>query len=735
MPAIRDRIRALWDPLRAKLAPAVNGMKTIGSGVTFIGDAGARNVIRLDGTSDPDADKLTRGIALATSAYAYTAIMYRATRLAEPPLDVVQETEDEGEIKIPDHELAMLLDEPSKDYDMGELQQLTETYRCVSGACLWVKETDNAGRPARWTPFSADEFEAFPADDRIYGRFKVTTRAGRTRTYDADEVVHFRDLNPNSWRKQLPKLEVALADLDTSHQVNRTVRNYLKRAMFPGGLVSPDPKWNPDEEAWKEWKNTIMAWHQGPAMAGKPLILQGGTTFSKAALALSELLPKEILDRIESTVGSVFGIPPVVLGWKVGLENSPWSQMSEARQMTYEETIEPRWRDVEKKMTRQLLEEEERMAGRSIRFDTSKVRAFTHDDKLRAGVAGSMRREWTRNERRIYTGMDPLEDGDDRGDEIEGGAGTGGLFGEGGGGIMGLFEESFDERQAEALTAGMRLVLDQAKLLSDPKAREWSYFDIGTKAAESTWTREVKKVLDAWKKETLRLFDRMVTEKAADGEVETKQEEEPDPDSIAAFLSALGEFLRTDGESAMESTTLPLIISTGEAGLRRAAAQVDLSFTVLEPGLADFAAEEAEFLAEAMGETTGQFVADTVQKQLDEGGLIADIRKALEKDKAFSRTRAQLTARTETTRAWNGAQTRGLSDWEDDQEEGVQVLKKWLDSGDIRVRAAHRAAGKKDPIPIDQPYDVDGKKLQHPSEPNCRCTQLFSIEDDSEEED
>lgn len=191
----------------------------------------------------------------------------------------------------------------------------------------------------------------------------------------------------------------------------------MKKAMFPGGIISPHHDWNPDDDEFDQFKAMIEQWHGGAGNAGQPLVLIGGATFSRSAFPLKELLPDEILDRIEATIASVFGIPPVVLGWLVGLRNSPWSQMAEARTMTYEDTIQPRWRDIEKRCSRQLLDPRDFAVGKRIKFDTSDVSGLQINVTQRAQVAASMRQEWTRDERRIYTGQEPI--GGELGDQIE----------------------------------------------------------------------------------------------------------------------------------------------------------------------------------------------------------------------------------------------------------------------------------------------------------------------------
>ena len=699
-----EQTKSLASWMRYMVKPAAPSMqlKTVGRGVQWVGNPDFRSIIRMDqGGVEPDADELTRGIALATSAYCYTAVMYRASKFSEPPLYIAQEQTEGGEVSLPNHDLVTLLDEPSPDFEMSELLALTEAYMLTTGACLWVKMRDTAGRVSRLQPFSGDEVRTESKDGRIYGKFKVLVSGGGWKDYLPEDVVWLRDINPNSWRSNLSKVDVALSQLDLGHQVNRTVRNFMRKAMFPGGIVSPDKDWDPEDDEWNAFKNTIEGWYGGPAAAGIPLVLQGGATFSRAAIPLKELLPTELLDRIEAVVGSVFGIAPVVMGWKVGLENSPWSQMSEARQSVYEETIIPRWNTTSRKLDRQMLSLDDRAAQIKIRFDLTDVAALRADDQARATVAQTMVDTWTRDERRAYTGQEPLGDDDPRGNEI--GA-------SGGGGLISLGQTSLGQ-MSEMESNFLAMYRGEAKQAGNI---EWAMFDVSTKAAESTWARAVEALLKDQERQILGLASRHL-----------RQEKSVDKDSIIEFVQALAEWMRKKGEKELSAGLFPLIHSTGAAGVKRAAAQIGLSFQVLEPGLLTYAKEEADFLASVMSETTGRKVAKIVQDRLSAGGLIADIRKDLQTSAAFSRGRAQLVARTETTRAWNGAQRRSLSEYERAQDETVRVTKSWLSSRDDRVRDEHADMDDGTKYRIDELYP---NGLMEPGEPNCRCTQTFDLE-------
>lgn len=174
-----------------------------------------------------------------------------------------------------------------------------------------------------------------------------------------------------------------------------------------------------------------------------------------------------------------------------------------------------------------------------------------------------------------------------------------------------------------------------------------------------------------------------------------------------------------------------MILSTGTRSVRFAASRLGLSFSVLEAGLLAYAAEESAFLASVMGETTAEKVVAAIQKGLEEGETVRGLIKRLRELPTFDNARAKMVARTETTRAWNGAQRRSLSDYQ--RSSGRVVMKTWLSSRDDRVREEH-AELDGEQQPIDSAF-TNG--LMEPGEPNCRCTLTYSLSDpiSSEEND
>ena len=83
--------------------------------------------------------------------------------------------------------------------------------------------------------------------------------------------------------------------------------------------------------------------------------------------------------------------------------------------------------------------------------------------------------------------------------------------------------------------------------------------------------------------------------------------------------------------------------------------------------------------------------------------------------------------------AINGAQNAGRMDRLHEAEEmGIEVKKKWLATLDNRTRDTHQALDGQEQ-PIDEPFVVDGMKIDYPGDPfappelvyNCRCTLTY----------
>lgn len=647
--------------------------------------------------------------AFAAAAYCYVAMKYRADKVSEAPLMVVQESDD-GEEWIQQHPLGPWLDAPSPDFDGGELVALTRMYRDMTGMALWVKNRNRGERTATITPFSAEEFEVRPADGRIYGRFIVQTSTG-PRSYGPDDVIFFRELNPTDWWHGLAPVDVALSLLNLGQEVTATAKNLLRNAVFPSVVIQTDKEWQPSPEEWEEFKAQLDE-HASLDNKGQPLAITGGGRATVVSAKIADLMPAELMDRIEATVASVFGVPAVVLQFLVGLKNSPWSQMEEARRMCYEDTIEPLWSKDEKVLTRQLLREFDEDPSHYIRFDRSRIRALQADDTKRSAVAAQMSIAWTVDEMRIYTGKEPLPEGDPRAEIIPGlqaapapGTATG--------------EDAVDDDGDRGASVSARRSRPSLKAATDPRDVAWTRFDATASAQEDAWLSAVSRQLQKDRRRILELADETFGRAKAGEAMRAELVRR-----LIAEIDAYAAFVRGDWLGLLT----PLIESTGRTATRTLSAELGIAWDVLTPGLDDYVQEHSAWLVTEINRTTRDAIASSLETGLRNGERIEQLRARIQgADAAFGTSRAELIARTETTMATNGAQRSSMSRYK--AESGQRVEKSWLSARDARVRDEHRALDDESWIDVDAAFP---NGLLQPGEPNCRCTTLYRIPEDDE---
>ena len=578
--SIRRRVARALVPAESKAIPS------LGAGVIdFHGPNGTADLLYFNGMGSVDAKAVRRETAFVVSAMCYAATHYRASNLAEAPLRVARKLED-GSFEFVPHELDPLLADPSEDYDMGETVQLTVTSLDIFAQSLWLKADDRIGRLGRLVPFAGNEFSVEAGDGRIYGRYRVPALRGVRDSFGPDEVVHFKYLSPYDRYRGVSPTDAALGWLNLGSEVEASVRRLMQNGMFPSIVISPHQEWRPDEDEYERFKRNITQYHAGAANTGKPFVAMGGSKVERVAFSLRDLLPDEMLDRIEATVAMAFGVPPVVLGALVGLRNSPWSQMSEARRMAYDDTIVPLWRRLERVLTRQLLKPMGGDPSLCLRFDTADIPALQEDESARIADAAAAT-FWTLDERRQHTGQEPL--GGELGEWIQATSNP---------------EPSDPEEEEE----------DEKAV--DPRAFKWHVFDLMTKAQEETWTRTAEGLLQDDLSEWLDELAESPTFEAewAAASLTDSTAAREDAETMVGHLAPKVEARR---RAAWLAGLGERITDTGRSAVKDVARETGVAFDVLIDSLAEYTDRHAGELIEDLSETTRKRMAEALAAGLE----------------------------------------------------------------------------------------------------------------------
>lgn len=704
---------------RAKNVQSIEGKASSSSLLPrFWGPPGAwtPDFIPLD-NRDRVVDITDGPVAMAFVAYWYIATRWRAQKIAEAPLMVVEEDQDDGsEEWISDHDLVPVLESPSLDYDMTELIERTSRYLDDTAAALWVIDFDGTKTPARLTPFKRSEFEVERTDGRLYGAFKVTTAAGQ-QTYPAERCVYFRDVVDGWGNDGKSRLDVAMRWLALGEKSRTTIRELLENAVWPSLVSIPDASWNPTAEQFDKYKAELNAYGL-PGNKARAMAFIGGGRAEQMVARVRDLVPEEVLNRVEAVVAAISGVPAVVLQYQIGLENSPWSNMPTARRMAYDDTIAPAWRKMEATLTRQLLRrngEGDEDPTHFIRFDKSTIAALQIDRLEAATIASMMGDQASLNERRSVMGLEPSDD--PAADEIpeltapdpmelaraQAGGNSDSADGEDGG-------DEEDDIPPEKRSA--RAIAIKARRLKRRRTTVASMQTALKKDAEAGFELWAGRLLSHDATEVERIVRQNLSEpsKAVKGDLRGKQR----------VMAAVIQYLDNESEPAWKRATQPQVQQAAERSVAVIAADIGINYSLLQPHVAKFAATETAFLVKNVSDTTKDAIRAALSAGLEAGKSTAEIARDIAESGGFAPSRAKLIARTESTRSFNGGPTETLKLHA--KATGRKYTKTWATAGDARVRDEHSAM-EGETVDVDEKFS---NGLLYPGEPNCRCAVIFN---------
>lgn len=667
-------------------------------------------------------------VALAFAAYWYIATRWRAQKIAEAPLMVVEEDQDDGsEEWLPEHDLAPILDEPNPDFDMTELVERTSRYLDDSAAAIWVIDFDRMNRPGRLVPFKKSEFEVLRTEGRLYGAFKVTTSEGQ-KTYPAEQVVYFRD-SVDGWDNAgKSRLDVAMSWLRLGEKSRTTIRELLENAVWPSLVAIPDVAWNPTPEMLDLYKAELNAYGL-PGNKGKAFAMIGGGRVDQMAARIRDLVPEEVLDRVESVVAAISGVPAIVLQFQIGLVNSPWSQMEQARRMAYDDVVSPAWRRMEGVITRQLLrrgENGDQDKTHFVRFDRSMIAALQVNRLEAATIASMMGDQASLNERRGVMGLEPLTD--PAADEVPELTAPDPMelarAQNAGGGNDPNADDSADDNADEEDDVppekrSPRAIEAKARRVKRRRNRVAAMSLALRKDAAVGMELFASRLLAHDSAEVERIVRQNLSEpaKGSDtaGAIRTKSDR-----GKQRVLAAILSYLDTESAPAWRKATQPQVQLAAERATAVIAADIGINYNLLHPHVAKFAATETAFLVKNVTDTTKDAIRAALSAGLESGKSTSEIARDIAESGGFAPSRARLIARTESTRASNGGPTETLKLHA--KASGRRYTKSWATAGDARVRDEHSAM-EGETVGVDEKFS-NGR--MYPDEPNCRCAVIFN---------
>ncbi len=307
----------------------------------------------------------------------YACVMEKATSLPDAPFRVFG-PDGMGESRE-DHPLRRLLANPNPVTTEFELMEITSIYMDLAGIAFWEVVENNAGQVTELWPLRPDLVRLWPVGNHyeygyVIGNGKMAP-LGRN-------VLSFKYPSPMTIPLGQAPMRAANRAVALDNEATDFVKQLLQNRAVPGTVIETEQK---IDEGLTDRLTAKWIERFGGNNRGTPAFLQKGMKVHTLGLNLGELEFPDLRTISESRICAAFGVPPILVGAKVGLDRSTFANYAEARKSFWEETLIPLQKRLTQVIVRELMPRTEGVRPRRsvARFDNSEVLALKESEGTR----------------------------------------------------------------------------------------------------------------------------------------------------------------------------------------------------------------------------------------------------------------------------------------------------------------------------------------------------------------
>ena len=321
------------------------------------------------------------------NALVYSAIMYKVRATVSAPLRAYTGDPDYPTLLSPNHRLSKLVARPNEHQSWVEFQALNYVYFNLDGNVFILKDPLEGNlyslRPDRVFIVPNDSVPAGIAY-YVYVPEGSSFMSGIPILFE--DMIHIKLPWPGDELEGMgygfSPLSPAAQAVDVDNLVTRFLNLFFQRGSMLTGLLMFDVPLKESmvdkiRASWAKRYGGIDNWGVG--------VLDRGGKYERLGLTFEEMGFGDLDARSETRIVMPFGVPPILIGSKVGLDRSTYSNYGEARKACWEDTLVPEllWFEAEYA---------HHFKGRNafVKFDTSGVPALQKDVPKQAAAAYTM---------------------------------------------------------------------------------------------------------------------------------------------------------------------------------------------------------------------------------------------------------------------------------------------------------------------------------------------------------
>jgi phage portal protein BeeE len=198
--------------------------------------------------------------------------------------------------------------------------------------------------------------------------------------FPESEVAHFAPIpDPSANWRGMSVLTPVIKEINADKSMTDHRDAFFRRAATPNVIIKYKDRVDPSKR--KRIIDAIHAGHGGPERAGGTLVLDEGADPLIVGSRFTDAQFEEIQAAGENRIAVAAGVPALVAGLKLGLDDAAWSMYRQALRAFVDLSVRPDWRSLCAAVAGKLVDVPD---GYELWIDTSDITALQEGEKEQA---------------------------------------------------------------------------------------------------------------------------------------------------------------------------------------------------------------------------------------------------------------------------------------------------------------------------------------------------------------
>lgn len=259
-----------------------------------------------------------------------------------------------------DSPLLALLQKPNELMSWHELAKYIQIYKAIGGVCRLHKVRDDRnGEVLELWPYHIGQIAAIPGEKQWIAKYQFVGSGEPDKPenqIDRNDIIDigWPSVDPKRPWEPLPPLMAMAREVDTDSEATRYQFALLANDAVPLTVLSLKAKLSDPQFARLQAQ---FQHRHGGDNRGRMAIVDQEAKIERMGLSLEELAFEAMRYVPEARITAGFGVPAMYSGLNVGLKQSTYNNMSEARTAFFQDTIVPQAMLDDGELTQSLADE------------------------------------------------------------------------------------------------------------------------------------------------------------------------------------------------------------------------------------------------------------------------------------------------------------------------------------------------------------------------------------------